>query len=104
MVPCMPAGAISTPHPEAGRRRESEADINAVSSRNATLCLDICTAPGFGRLGVNKSASGLNRGEALIKLRPGANAREMSGNLTKRPVQEISQRKHTLGGHEIVAE
>lgn len=40
----------------------------------------------------------------MIKLRPEANAREMSGNLTKRPGQEISLQKHTLGGHEIAAE
>lgn len=101
------------PRREDGERRKSEADINAFSRRNATLCLhaclDICPAPGSGRLGaqtgpVNKSASGLNRGEAVIKLRPEAIAREMSGNLTKCPGQEISLRKHTLGGHEIVAE
>ncbi len=101
------------PRREDGERRKSEADINAFSSRNATLCLhaclNICPAPGSGRPGaqtgpVNKSASGLNRGEAVIKLRPEAIAREMSGNLTKCPGEEISLRKHTLGGHEIVTE
>ena len=44
----------------------------------------------LGRLGaqtgpVNKSARGLNRGGAVIKLRPEAIAREMSGILTKCP-------------------
>lgn len=40
----------------------------------------------------------------MINLKPEANAREMSGNLTNCPGQEISLQKHTLGGHEIVAE
>lgn len=70
------------------RRKENhKLTLMLFSSRNATLCLDICPAPGSAdsthrQAPVNKSASGLNGGEALMKLRPGANAREMPGNLT----------------------
>lgn len=101
------------PRREDGENGKSEADINAVSSRNANALPPRSPRhlPGtwVGRLGaqtgrVNKSARGLNRDEAVIKLRPEAIAREMSGNLTKCPGKEISLRKHTLGGHEIVAE
>eukprot|EP00064_Thunnus_orientalis_P014603 superscaffoldBa00002560_g14650 len=42
------------PRQEDGERRKSEADINAFSSRNATLCLpaclDICPAPGHSKV------------------------------------------------------
>lgn len=101
------------PRREDGEKRKPGADINAFSSRNATRSPPRLPPhlPGtwVGGVGaqtspVNKSARGLNTGEAVIKPRPGAIAREMSGNLTERRWQEISRRKHALAGHEIAAE
>lgn len=111
MVSLHASGAISVP-PRPEEERKSEADINAFSSRNAILCLRarFRHLPGTwaGRLGaqtgpVNKSASGLNRGEAAIKLSPEANVRELSGNLTECLRQEISRKKtHAWKGFRCV--
>lgn len=91
------------PRQEDGEYRKSETDINAFFLKQECLhalpqtsARHLAQPTGF----VNKSASGLNRGGAVIKLRPEAIAREMSGNLTERPGKEISLWKHTLGGQE----
>lgn len=75
MAPCMPAGAISIPHP-GGRRRREKARIR-IENQKLTLMLPLARMqrlprhlPGtwVSRLGaqtgsVSKSASGLNSGD-----------------------------------------
>lgn len=96
MVPRTPEGGnLHSPSPrqEDGEYRKSETDVNAffleqecLHALPQTSARHLAQPTGF----VNKSASGLNRGEAVIKLRPEAIAREMSGILTERPGKEIS--------------